>query len=220
MTTFIQPPFWAQGRARWLQRDGAAHVAMQFVLEEPPVPVVEPITLEDAKLYLRVTVPDEDAVIARLITAARVFCERRTSRPFVRQVADVFYDSLGMTQWITLPVAPVQAVTSVTITDLSGVATVVDPATYRVDLASEPPRIGLPTMGFWPWPQQGFQGVAIRVVLGYPVLPDDLAQAVYLLVGHYYENRDAIQATTRIRDIPLPFGVEELLASYELVMVA
>jgi uncharacterized phiE125 gp8 family phage protein len=74
-------------------------------------------------------------------------------------------------------------------------------------------------MTFWPWPQQRFQGVAIRVVLGYTVLPADLAQAMYLLIGHYYENRVPTQVGAR-NDAVLPFGVDELLAPYELVRVA
>jgi uncharacterized phiE125 gp8 family phage protein len=218
MTTFIQPPFWAQGYGRWLTQAGTPHVGVQFLDADP---IVEPITLDDAKAWLRVTMVDagEDAVIARLITAARTACETRTQRPIVAHVCDVFLDRIQAAGWITLPFAPVTAVSSVTITDLAGVAAVMDPATYLVDLASEPARIGLPTMGFWqPMVMRAFQAVAIRLTLGYAQPPEDLLQAMRLLLGHFYENRSAVQPATRF-DAVLPLGVNELLAPYELVMV-
>jgi len=225
MTTFIQPPFWAQGYGRFFSgRSEPVHVGVQFLDTAAPV---EPITLDEAKAWLRVTIADaddilshlEDDVIARLISAARTSCETRTHRPIVAHVCDVFFDRLPPGGWITLPFAPVTAVTSVTITDVTGVPTVVDPTTYLVDLASEPPRLGLPTFGLWqPVAMRAFQAVAIRLTLGYTHPPEDLLQAMRLLLGHYYENRVAVQPGVR-NDAVMPLGVAELLAPYELVMV-
>jgi uncharacterized phiE125 gp8 family phage protein len=219
MTTFIQPPFWAQGYGRLLTgRSAPIHVGVQFL---DVAPIVDPITLADAKSFLRVTIPDEDADITRFITAARSFCEQRTHRPIVAHTCDVFYDrTLNPFGWITLPFAPVQAVTSVTTTDITGLATVVDPATYLVDLASEPARIGLPTAVFWPFPLRAFQAIAVRLVLGYDQPPEDLLQAMRLMLGHFYENRVAATDAVRGTAQSLPLGVDELLAPYELVMVA
>ena len=40
---------------------GTLHAGVQFIVADPPELIEEPIALEDAKLFLRVTVPDEDA---------------------------------------------------------------------------------------------------------------------------------------------------------------
>lgn len=43
----------------------------------------EPITLADAKNFLRVEIPDDDDLISDLITAARLECETRNNRSFI-----------------------------------------------------------------------------------------------------------------------------------------
>jgi uncharacterized phiE125 gp8 family phage protein len=215
MTTFIQPPFWAYDRRWQLGRTVPTHVGVTF---DPSAVITEPLTVDAAKLYLRVSQPDEDAVIADLITAARVFCEKRTGRPIARQDCDVIYDRIAMGQWITLPYAPVSAVVQIEATDIVGVATVLDPSAYLVDLASEPARVGLPTAGFWPMSLRAFQAIAIRLTVGYVVPPADLVQAMRLLLGNFYENREAVQSGHIIATLPL--GVEDILAPYELVSVA
>lgn len=212
MTTFIQPPFWAQGAG--LRGRGAPHCGVQFVLDGTPT---EPVTLEETKLFLRVTVPDEDDFIGRCITAARVFCENRIGRAIASHVCDVFYDQINPYAWITLPFSGVREVTSVQTTDVNGVQTLVDPSLYLVDLASDPARIGLPTGQCWPMSLRAFQAVAVRLVLGYVQAPEDLVQAIRLLVGHYYEDRGAL--LTGQQTAVLPLGVDDHLAPYEQVRV-
>jgi len=48
-------------------------------------PALEPISLIDAKSYLRVDFPDDDPVIARLIIRARAYAETITHRAFATQ---------------------------------------------------------------------------------------------------------------------------------------
>lgn len=48
-------------------------------------PAVEPITLTDAKNFLRVEISDDDVLIGYLITAAREACEAFTNRSFVNK---------------------------------------------------------------------------------------------------------------------------------------
>lgn len=43
---------------------------------------MEPVTLEEAKLYLRVGHDDEDALISDLIVAAREYCETYTEQEY------------------------------------------------------------------------------------------------------------------------------------------
>jgi hypothetical protein len=54
-----------------------------LVVKELTQPAVEPVLLADAKLHLRVTFDDDDALITSLITAARRLCEVRAGVVFV-----------------------------------------------------------------------------------------------------------------------------------------
>ena len=45
-------------------------------------PTSEPVTLAEAKNFLRVTITDDDLLISSLITAAREACEAFTGRSF------------------------------------------------------------------------------------------------------------------------------------------
>lgn len=56
---------------------------MRLTLIEPPAE--EPLALEDAKLYLRVDIPDEDSLLSSLITAARIYCENHLRQALVTQ---------------------------------------------------------------------------------------------------------------------------------------
>ncbi len=48
-------------------------------------PAKEPVSLADMKTHLRVDITDDDALIASMITAARVYLERLTGKRFVTQ---------------------------------------------------------------------------------------------------------------------------------------
>jgi uncharacterized phiE125 gp8 family phage protein len=211
--SFIEPPFWSRN----LSRVGLIHAATRFVA--PLTPPTEPITLAMAKDFLRVASAqtDEDDLIGRYIKAARAFVENRIYRSLVPMSVDVVYDALASTYgWLTLPYPPLVSVTSITTIGVDGAATVIDPSLYLVDTSSEPGRIGLPNGQPWPMNLRAFQPVTVRIVVGYTVVPEDLVQAMRLLVAHYFENRVASSLVGAI----MPMGIDEHLAPYQIVDVA
>lgn len=56
-------------------------------------PAAEPVTLDEAKLHLRVMGYSEDALISTLISAARIHAENVCRRVFVTQKWDLFLDA-------------------------------------------------------------------------------------------------------------------------------
>lgn len=56
-------------------------------------PTEEPVTVDEAKLHLRVTDSSEDTLIAMLISAARIHAENVCRRVFVTQKWDLFLDA-------------------------------------------------------------------------------------------------------------------------------
>ena len=77
-------------------------------------PVAEPVTLAEAKAFLRLTGTSEDELVAGLIRAAREDVERSTGLALIAQTWRLVLDALPSDDAVCLMRGPVQAVLSVT----------------------------------------------------------------------------------------------------------
>ena len=187
-------------------------------------PAVEPVSLAEAKLHMRVDLDDDDALIQKLIEAARRHTEDFTSRSLITQTwkltLDRFPESLLLWRWdawtcsnvIELPKPPLQSVTSVKYYDPDGVLQTLAASKYLVDAVTEPGRIAPVTGEFWPATQDRINAVEIIYVAGYGAaaanVPAGLLAAIKLLLANWYENREATIAGSLN---PVPLAVEALL---------
>lgn len=165
-------------------------------------PAFEPLTLAEAKSHLRVDVADEDALINSLISAARVYVEGRTGRILPQRTFTVELDGFPINgEDIVLPFAPVSAIASVSYFDTSGTAQSMTANThYRTALGLHLPRLRLPvTATEWPDTANVSDAVSISLTAGYSgsnAVPETIKQAMRLLVGHWFENREAVVTGT------------------------
>lgn len=174
-----------------------------------PEPVV---TLIDAKQHLRVLDSDSDEEILQLISAAEA-CIDGPSGIGIALAPQTWRLSLdGFPREIIVPLGPIAEIVSVTYRNTAGVVT---PVTgLRYDLDESPIRI-------WPardtaWPETYCEPGAVKITFncGYATLPQDLRWAILLLVGHFYENREAV--TTDLKAVELPMGVSSILERYRV----
>lgn len=125
------------------------------------------------------------------------------------------------TQWIKLPAGPVLGIESITYIDLAAVTQTLDPANYVLDNFAEPARI-YPVPNFiWPMTLRVPNAVRIRYFAGYSLpedcpqqypLPKLVRQAMLLLLGHFYENRENVFVNdARAVALELPQGAASLL---------
>ncbi len=75
-------------------------------------PASEPVTLAEAKLYLRVDGSDEDTLISEMIVAARVAAEQYLRRSLITQQWKLVFNTHAPMD-VFLPMGPVQSVVSV-----------------------------------------------------------------------------------------------------------
>lgn len=177
-------------------------------------PAVEPISLAEAKLHLRVDVDDENGLIQGLIVAARQYAETYTGRAFLQQTWDQTRDAFPCGVWL-LPLPPVTSVTSITYLDTAGASQTWDSANYLTDFPSGPhaakARI-TPAYGVsYPSTYGVMRAVTVRFVAGYGTtpasVPPTLALAVKTLITHWYE-RPTERAVPEVVDALLwPFKV-------------
>lgn len=191
------------------------------------------LNLADASLGVQAPTVNTtvDVTLSAWITAARQFCEAYTDRAFITQTWQLTLNNFPMVRGlITIPKPPLLAVTSIGYVDASGVAqSPLDPLTYTVDAPAGPyagPGRILPVYGtyYWPFPPaiQVLNGVTVTFNAGYggaAAVPAPLKQAMKLLIGNWFTNREAAQLIRGSADI-LPFGVEPLLAPFCQVGIA
>jgi len=181
-------------------------------------PAVEPITLDQAKDHLRVTNTTDDALISTLIAAARRFAEGYCRRALITQVWDLYVDKFpdAVRGVLEIPFGELQAVTSVTYYDADGALQTLSASLYQVEAIREPARIRPIATETWPATYDQMNAVTVRFTAGYGDAPGDVpeqvVQAMLMLIGHLYENRESSSRAAVITEIPM--GTEYLLDPY------
>lgn len=161
----------------------------------------EPVTLAEAKLHLRVDATDEDTLITTMITVAREFAEHYTGRALAPQTLEMALDKFPKDR-IDLDMPPVTSVTSVKYTDTAGVEQTVLATDYSLSTYGESRQISLADSKTWPSTQDIADAVRIRYVTGYTTAPKAVKSAMLLLIGHLYENRQAV-SSLNVNEIPM-----------------
>ncbi len=100
-------------------------------------PAVEPVTLAEARLHLRVIDTSEDTLITSLIVAAREYCENFTGRKLIQQTWDLILDAFPA-DGVSLTYAPTMTIDSVTYLDTNGSSQVLSSALYVTDTFGAP----------------------------------------------------------------------------------
>jgi uncharacterized phiE125 gp8 family phage protein len=181
-------------------------------------PAVEPVSLAEAKAFLRVEHDDDDDVIAALVTAARSYAEAQTRRALITQSWRLTRDAWPETGRIAVRPAPLQSLEAARVHDGGSEPVVLDVAGFFPDVAGSQ-LVFAPSYESWALPRPGrAAGIELDVTLGYGDaavdVPEPLRQAIRLLIGHWYENRGLVAPGTAT---VLPATVPALLAPYRMV---
>jgi uncharacterized phiE125 gp8 family phage protein len=171
-------------------------------------PTSEPVNLNEAKEHLRVEHTEDDTLIEGLITSAREWCEGFLNRAIITQTR-----KLTISKWpvkpLRLPGSPIQEISSVDYVDSAGETQGVEAVRYYLTDSGE---ISLDYNKEWPSATlRGPESIHITYSCGYgdsAKVPQRIKQAILLLVGTWYENREGSTAGSWNE---IPFGVRELL---------
>lgn len=161
---------------------------MNLTLVSPAT--ISPLSIPEAKEWLRLDHTTEDAVVGSLVEAVRLTAER-------------YGIAIGSQTWdwrmewfppvIRLPLNPVQSITSITYTDSDGTSQTLASSKYQFDMYSCPARIEPAYGTSWPATRRIQNAVKVRFVAGYDLsgatpepLPEDLLQAMRLALWDAY----------------------------------
>ena len=202
---------------------------MTVKIDTPPLE--EPVSLEEAKIYLRVDDNDLDSLISDEIVNTRQFCERYTGLLLVSQAVSVYLDDWPTAQtnawWmglkeghidevspavsaVSLPIGPVQTLNSIDLLDNDGNATEVAPLPAYVTTGLMPMLVR--KSGYqWPRPLRAKEGIKVRLTVGFgspSQVPFALRQGILQLLAHRFDNPSSAM---------VPKGVRSLWSSYRRI---
>ena len=143
-------------------------------------PVVEPVTLAEAKLYCRVTTNADDALIETMITQAREAIEAATNLSLIPREVIVWFNNAGAN--FELPFGPVTYFLSLYGSDEQEIAS----NDYKI-VGGNYPKVKFPA-------QEDMKAVYNA---GFDCIPKDLKIAILDQVSYDYENR-GLDANTGI----------------------
>lgn len=185
-------------------------------------PSVENAVATDAAIdHLRLPEGHPDtALVDALVAAATEWAEGHCERVFVRR--DFLYTAAAFPcgDTIVLPKPPLIAVDSVE-SYIGGTLTELDAENYHVITDRIAGMVVLANGRQWPSADTRPDAVQVAFSSGYgdtaDAVPAAIKQAILLLVGHLYENRETTISGTIITSVP--FGVEALLAPFRVLEI-
>lgn len=178
-------------------------------------PAQEPVSLGEAKAFLRIDDHAEDELITTLIGAARLHVEAVSGRVLLAQSWRLLLDAWPENRIVKLPIGPLVSVTAINAVDGNGASHALGLGQFgRGHDSIMVPRTvyGMPLL-------QERQGIEIDFVAGFgeepEAVPADLRQALLVLVAYWYEHRDAVIVAGS--GSVVPSGFDRLVAAHKSV---
>ncbi len=183
-------------------------------------PAEEPVSLEEAKAWLRVDHGDEDAQIAALIAAARQAVENSTKSRLITQAVRL---EAAEFHYLAKPrIGPIQNA-ELRYIDVAGDEQTMPADDWRLIGGPLAPRVELVDGRHWPDVARRGDAVRLDAVVGYgdtgEDVPGNIRLAIQMLVTNWYDNREqSTRFAGERRD--LSDALDWLLSAHTLQSVA
>ena len=176
-------------------------------------PTLEVITIDDVKAQLKIEDNEEDSLLLQYLETAINHAENYAGIHIrTRPIKFWFNDFPGVD--LKLYASPITAITKVEYYDTSNVLTEYTLSDVDFDKFSGKIR---PVFGkSWPSVYERFNSVGVEATCGYTAstLPSPIKQAILMLVGHFYENREATTSRSSDASKEVEFAFKALLDPY------
>ena len=179
------------------------------------------ITTANLKTHLRVDGSDEDTYIDGLLSAATAMLEGVDGM--------LGGKALGSQTWtfetgritgataLHLPITPVTSITSIDYYDADNAQQIATAGDFQFYSDDDNAILEPKTGNSWPTMYERADTLKITYVCGYDSLPDTIPHMLKLIVGHWYENREA---ATDKKFEELPMAVQSILSVHKKGWVA
>ena len=148
-------------------------------------PLAEPLSLEDAKAFMRIIEDDDDDMIEAMITSAREFAENYTNRQFNEAMFELITDKF--VQDMKLRHNPIKSISKIEYMDADGNYQTMSTDDYYLYHQN---GIGRINFSSFPSIKDDKRAVKITFVSGYETIPTSIVQFLKVFVSTIYENRE------------------------------
>lgn len=173
-------------------------------------PSVEPVSLVQAKANLRVDHDSDDTLIGDMIAQAREHIESRCHAVLAEQTILSACDSFS--DLARLPHGPLKSVTSIAYVDAAGEEETIPEDVYQPMKDGLEPSIALKAGRCWPRNLPGSR-ISVTAIYGGNT-PRDIERAILLLVGAWYENREATVIGVSVGALPVGVNLDSLVCNH------
>ena len=167
-------------------------------------PATEPLTYAEVKAFLRLNDDSEQTFVTTLITTARQIVEGQTWRPLISQSWALQFDKSELTLFISnINKAPIISIDTVSYYDTDNVLQTLSLSLYETDIYGNPARFRLKSI---PSVYDRMGALIVNFTCGYTnaaAVPQAIKQAMLLIIGHLYENRQDVVTGTQVNEIPM-----------------
>lgn len=170
-----------------------------------------PVSVDEARSWLRLSHQADDAEVGALIDAAVELVRQEYGRQLLTATWRMSLERFPCWDF-RLPVGPARAVTSIQYVDTNGETQTLDSARYVVDTTADPAVVQPVWAGYWPVTRCQRQAVLVTFTAGYGTaadVPESVKTAIKLAVAWWYERRGDERETAGTE---LPKAAERLLA--------
>ena len=187
------------------------------VLTTPPA--ADLMSTAEAKAHLRVDFSDDDTYIGTLIKASQGWLDGWSGylgRALITQTWSQSYCDFH--RRMRLPLAPVQSIDEITYYDDNGDEQTWASSNYRLQVDGKGPYVEVDEAASYPTIDRRDDAVTVSFIAGYGAsstdVPPAIIQAAKMLIGHWYENREAVVIGTISSDVSV--SVQAILRNYRL----
>ena len=175
-------------------------------LKQTVAPTSEPITLDEAKAFLRVLDSDSDELINSLIVAVREYVENITNR----QLLPATFEAYDANIIYKLPKNPIRSIEKIELLGDDGVYSEFDSSLYY--LFGE---LGIGYVGYKTLPELIEHPEAFKITFtsGYDIVPEAIKQYMKVKIATLFENREEFVVGVSISEFSNRF-IDSLIAPY------
>lgn len=192
-------------------------------LNEVTAAAAYPIDLDQAREWLAFEhgVDEDDHIVVGLIQEVTAYLEHRMNgRKLITQTWSITLDECEVSDEITVPLLPLQSVSSVKTYDDDGNETTIDSGEYSATTGTQP-RVWLNESGTWATDLRSRDAMVITCVVGYGDAASDIPLNIRLilkgLLSHFYQSKGSgLIQTVSGQLISIPHVIEKQIRGLRL----